>query len=81
MYALTVKAYVLIQVTPGKTDEILEQLVKIQGVKQASPVTGRYDIIAYVEAESIADLGRIVTRSIRAISGVLSTETAVVISS
>ena len=71
---MAVKAYVLIQVTPGKTD-------KIQGVKQASPVTGRYDIIAYIEAESIADLGRIVTRSIRAIPGVLSTETAVVISS
>lgn len=77
---MTVKAYVLIQVTPGKTEDILKQIAKLQEVKQANPVTGRYDIIAYVEAGSIADLGRVVTRSIRAIPGVLSTETAVVIS-
>ena len=71
-------AYVLIKIAPGKSRSITEQVSKIDGVKTAHPVTGIYDIIAYVEASDINSLTGMVRGKIQTIDGVTRTHTAIV---
>ena len=71
-------AYILIKIAPGKSRTITEELSKIEGVRTAHPVTGMFDIIAYVEAEDINHLTEIVRNKIQTINGVLRTHTAIV---
>jgi len=71
-------AYVLIKIAPGKSRSITEQVAKIDGVKTAHPVTGIYDIIAYVEASDINSLTGMVRGKIQTIDGVTRTHTAIV---
>jgi len=71
-------AYVLIKIAPGKSRSITEQIAKIDGVKTAHPVTGIYDIIAYVEASDINSLTGTVRGKIQTIDGVMRTHTAIV---
>ena len=71
-------AYVLIKIAPGKSRTITEELSNTEGVKTAHPVTGMFDIIAYVEASDINHLTEIVRNKIQTTSGVLRTHTAIV---
>jgi len=71
-------AYVLIKIAPGKSRTITDQVAKIEGVKTAHPVTGIFDIIAYLEAPDINNLTGTVRAKIQTISGVLRTHTAIV---
>jgi len=76
---MAVSAYVLIQVAPGRAFDALEEVKKIEGVKCAHTVTGEYDIIAFVEAESLDKLGETVVGRIHRVRGVSRTVTAIVI--
>lgn len=71
------KAFVEIKVTAGSLNLVLETVRKVEGVKEAYPVTGHCDIIAVVEAADIKALGSIVTKFIHAVKGVESTETLI----
>jgi len=71
-------AYVLIKVAPGRSRAITDQIAKIEGVKTAHPVTGMFDIIAFLEASDINNLTSTVRTKIQTMNGVLRTHTAIV---
>ena len=71
-------AYILIKIAPGKSRVITEQIAKVEGVKTAHPVTGMFDIIAFIEAVDINNLTGIVRTKIQTIPGVLRTHTAII---
>lgn len=71
-------AYVLIKIAPGKSTVITDKISKIEGVKTAHPVTGMFDIIAFLEAADINSLTGTVRTKIQTIDGVLRTHTAIV---
>ena len=71
-------AYILLKIAPGKSREITEKISQIEGVRTAHPVTGMFDIIAYVEASDINSLTGIVRGSIQTIDGIRRTHTAIV---
>jgi DNA-binding Lrp family transcriptional regulator len=71
-------AYILIKIAPGKSRPITEKISKVEGVKTAYPVTGMFDIIAFVEASDINHLTDTVRSEIQTINGVLRTHTAIV---
>jgi len=73
------KAYVLIETAVGRTKEVATAIEKLGGVKSVDPVTGPYDIIAIVEAESLNDIGDVVTRMIHPIVGISRTVTCLAI--
>jgi DNA-binding Lrp family transcriptional regulator len=75
-----VSAGVLLRVDAPKAKEILSEIRKIEGVKNAVGVFGRYDIVVMLEAKDVDELGRIVTEKIAAIPGVRSTETLIAVS-
>ena len=69
------KAYVLIETAVGKTKDVLDALRGIDGVREADAVTGEYDIVAVVEADSLNNIGELVTGSIHTIGGIQRTTT------
>jgi DNA-binding Lrp family transcriptional regulator len=62
----------------GKESEVLNQLKKIEHVKEAYPVYGVYDIVAKVEAETMDEFNQVVSSKVRRLAGVRSTLTLVV---
>jgi len=73
-----IAAYVLLKIAPGRSRAITEEISKLDGVRSALPVTGMYDIIAYVEAPDINTLTGVVRGRIQTIDGVRRTHTAIV---
>jgi len=71
-------AYILIKIAPGKSRALTEKIARVDGVKTAHPVTGMFDIIAFLEASDINNLTGTVRTKIQTIEGVLRTHTAIV---
>ena len=67
---MSIKAFVLIETTVGKTKEVLAALQKIEGTISVDAVTGPYDIIAVVEQGDLNAVGKLVTTKIHPIGGV-----------
>ena len=76
---MTIAAYIFIETAQGKAKMIAREIAQIPGVKTAHSVTGPYDVIAYVQAESVKVLGDFIVSKIQATTGVLRTLTNVVI--
>jgi DNA-binding Lrp family transcriptional regulator len=74
-----VTAYVLIQTEVGKAGQVAGAATEINGVQQANPLTGPYDVIVRAEARNIDALGRLVVSRIQAIDGVTRTLTCPVV--
>lgn len=76
---MAAKAFILIETAVGKTKEVVSTLSTLRGVKSVDTVTGPYDIIAILEAESLNDIGEIVTGKIHPVSGISRTVTCLAI--
>jgi len=69
-----VKALVLIRTKPGV--RLKETAKKIDGVKQAFDVTGRFDAVAIVEVDKFSDIKRVALK-IQGLEGARRTETLI----
>ena len=74
-----VQAYILIQTEVGKAAQVAKEIAEIKGVQQAEDVTGPYDVIARVEADSVDDLGKLVIAKIQDVEGITRTLTCTVV--
>ena len=78
---MTVKAFVLIEVTVGKSSEVVAGLTaiqrKVKEIHSVDGVTGPYDVIAVIEGPDVNAIGDLVTKNIHAISGVERTVTCI----
>jgi DNA-binding Lrp family transcriptional regulator len=59
----------------GMAGQVASAAAEIDGVQQAQPVTGPYDVIVRAEERSIDALGQLVVSRIQAINGVTRTLT------
>jgi len=73
------KAFVLINIHAGEIREVVQQLKKVEGVKDAYMTFGPYDAVAIVESEDINKLGRILATAIQPIHGVSETLTCLAV--
>jgi DNA-binding Lrp family transcriptional regulator len=76
---MAVFAYVLIQAEVGKAAGVARQMRDIAGVVLAEDVTGPYDVIVRVEADSIDALGQLVVSHVQMIEGITRTLTCPVV--
>ena len=60
-----------------KRNEIIDSLFEIDGVREISEVTGRFDIMIKVYAQDLEELHTIVIEKIGKIEGIQNTETFV----
>lgn len=74
------RAYVLIETAAGRVSGIAAALRGMPGLVSADSVTGPYDIIIVLEAESLAEVADLVTEHVHTIGGVVRTVTCLAVS-
>lgn len=72
------EAYVLITIAAGKVEPVLKEVSVLAEAKRTDSVTGPFDAIALIEAESFDEIGKIVVDKIQKIEGVTRTLTCLV---
>jgi DNA-binding Lrp family transcriptional regulator len=73
------KAFILIETVVGRTKEVVAGLNDLQGIKSVDTVTGPYDVIAVLEADTLNEIGDIVTQKIHPIAGISRTVTCLAV--
>lgn len=76
---MPVSAYVLIQTEVGKAASVASSVERIDGVRTAEDVTGPYDVIVRVEAESMDEVAKTVVSRIQMVDGITRTLTCPVV--
>jgi len=71
---MSANAYVLVNVDPARTEEVVRRLRSISGAS-VQEVLGPYDVVVELTSDTTRDLTLTVRSQIRAISGVNSTVT------
>lgn len=72
-----VTGLVLVRLMSGKEKTALQKIKETRGVSHVSAVFGRWDLVLDMECKDLQDLSTTVVAQIRAIDGVLSTESLV----
>jgi DNA-binding Lrp family transcriptional regulator len=72
------QAFVLMNAELGSEDSIVNELKKIEGVKEVYQVYGVYDIVAQVESNTMERVKETITWKLRKLNGVKSTLTMIV---
>lgn len=75
-----VEAYILVQTQVGQSSVVARAIEGVDGVVSADEVTGPYDVIARIQAESVDDLGRLVIAQIQDVPHITRTTTCTVVS-
>jgi DNA-binding Lrp family transcriptional regulator len=70
-----VEAFMLIQTEVGRAEVIAKQLAGLPGVLSAEYVTGPYDVVVRIEAQSLDELQAGVVPSVQQVSGITRTLT------
>ena len=76
---MSVSAYILIQTEVGKAAAVASKIGALAGVATAEDVTGPYDVIVRVEADTMDELGRMVVASVQSVDGITRTLTCPVV--
>ena len=76
---MSVKAYVLIQTEVGKSAQVSAKVGVLEGVITASDVTGPYDVIVQVQADSMDELGKLVASRMQLTEGITRTLTCPIV--
>lgn len=70
----TVKAVAGINMDTKQRDHIIEELFKIDGVREVAEVTGRFDILVTIYSKSLDQMHKMVSEKIGRIEGIQSSE-------
>jgi DNA-binding Lrp family transcriptional regulator len=73
------KAYVLIEAQVGKTEEVVEAIRSLKGVASVDVVTGPYDAIAVIQAETLNEIGDLIVAKVHPVAGIYRTVTCLVV--
>ena len=76
---MALSAFILIEVAGDHTKSAYKTIQRISGVKAAYTVSGNYDLIVQVEAENLETLSSLLLSNIRAVDGVMKTNTCFVL--
>ena len=72
------KAFMMIDVHPGREDTVEDAVRQVAGVKFVYQVTGEFDMIAFIEMEPYHAFARVVD-TIRKTEGVRDTDTQLIL--
>lgn len=72
-------AYVLVKSEMAHEMDVMNEILKIDNVKEAKGTFGVYDIFIKIQSDSLKDIEDIITKKIRKIKHVISTDTLSVI--
>ena len=69
-----VKSITGINMDSKQRDNVIQELMKIPGVREVAEVTGRFDILITMYAENLNDMYKIVSENIGKIQGIIGSE-------
>ncbi len=72
------KAFVLMNAELGSEDSLVNELKRLDSVREVYQVYGVYDIVAQVEADTMEKVKETITWKLRKLNGVKSTLTMIV---
>mgnify|MGYP001583851277 CR=1 FL=1 len=72
------RAYIMIDIKPGREKVVQDAVAKLAGVKMAHQVTGEHDMIAFVDAEPYEEFA-VILATIRQLEGVRDTDSCLVL--
>ncbi len=73
------KAYLKIDVVPGKEREVQKALLDVEGIKVADLTSGEQDIICTIEAPGYEEALNLIVENLRKIEGIEKTITNLVL--
>jgi DNA-binding Lrp family transcriptional regulator len=73
------EAYVLIQAQVLEAADVVGAVSALPGVSSADLVTGPYDVIVRVQADSVDELGKLVVSHIQLVKGITRTLTCPIV--
>jgi DNA-binding Lrp family transcriptional regulator len=76
---MSVRAYIFVHIKAGRIVPVIEQLARLEGVKEAYPITGDYDAIIRAEVNDVKEVHRKMIDRIHKIDGVTDTATHIVL--
>jgi Lrp/AsnC family transcriptional regulator for asnA, asnC and gidA len=76
---MTIRAVVLVKVTPRMLKSVLTEVERIRLVKRYATITGEYDILLEVEANSMEELHDLVLDKLDPIKGIDETNTHIIL--
>lgn len=76
---MAISAFVMIDVAGDHTKSAFKTITRIPGVKAVDAVTGPYDLVVQIEADTLELLNELVLSRIRGVDGVTKTTTAIVL--
>jgi DNA-binding Lrp family transcriptional regulator len=76
--AMSVQAYIMINVKTGSEDRVADQILKFSEVEDISAIYGEYDLIVKVEAKDMNHLDRLIIDKLRNVSEILLTATMLI---
>jgi len=72
------KAYILIQVKPGTSEEVVKAIKsRVKNVLHADSVYGRYDAIVVIEAPNLEKINEIIYKVVERDPNIVHTETSI----
>jgi DNA-binding Lrp family transcriptional regulator len=74
-----ISAFILIEVAGDHTKSAYKTIQRMSGVKAAYMVSGSYDLLVHVEAETLEALSDLLLSKIRSVDGVMKTTTCMVL--
>jgi DNA-binding Lrp family transcriptional regulator len=75
---MTVKAYILVNVSTGTEDEVSKALVEFDEVEEVSTIYGEYDAIIKVAAKDMNHLDDFITSQLRSVPNIFMTSTMII---
>ena len=75
---MTIKAYILVNVSTGTEDEVCKALVEFNEVMEVATIYGEYDAIIKVEAKDMNNLDDFITTKLRSIPNIFMTSTMII---
>jgi DNA-binding Lrp family transcriptional regulator len=78
---MVTRAYILIETSVGKSQDVVDTLEGIDEVNMLDVVTGPYDIIAVLEASDLPSIGKILSNQMHRMTGIVKTVTCLSVKS
>ncbi|MDD5630391.1 MAG: Lrp/AsnC ligand binding domain-containing protein [Elusimicrobia bacterium] len=72
-----VTGLVLVRLMAGQEKQTLAKIKQTEGVAHVTAVFGRWDLVLDIEAKDLVTLSNVIVRDIRAVPGVMSTESLI----
>ena len=72
-----VSAVVLLNVEPGRVNEVAGKLAGLEGISEVFSVGGRFDLVAVIRVKDNDAMAELVTNKMHSVTGITNSETLI----